>query len=344
MAAAAQSAPGSQTPAPNPKAWAEALDVEGSARLAADYQRQCAGNRATSDACEILRSLLVANVATTLDLVARSRDQRGAAQALAALDLSDEPAIFIAASRILGQFPTTPGIVDKVLPQLLDNPSIDVQRMAATLLSATPHAGGKEAGALWLANHSALVAKSPYDEYPDFPAHYAAMGFPKYPGATWFSPADSDRSIGWSTTDDVAAVTRWFSQAQKAEPMDAVQWQRYQAEQITRGFDRSGATRMQELMQKAMKGDKAALAEFEKLAAEMEKTSANTDAGAENGVDKVARPPDSGAADARWIIAQQKNGHVSRLVLVYPLPALQRTVIQLAWDLADYPSAWPARP
>jgi hypothetical protein len=28
-------------------------------------------------------------------------------------------------------------------------------------------------------------------------------------------------------------------------------------------------------------------------------------------------------------------------VLVYPLQGLKRTVIQLAWDLTDYPSTWP---
>jgi hypothetical protein len=32
---------------------------------------------------------------------------------------------------------------------------------------------------------------------------------------------------------------------------------------------------------------------------------------------------------------------VARLIIAYPLPSLGRTVIQHAWSLADYPSAWP---
>jgi hypothetical protein len=33
---------------------------------------------------------------------------------------------------------------------------------------------------------------------------------------------------------------------------------------------------------------------------------------------------------------------VARLVIAYPLTSLGRTVIQHAWNLTDYPSAWPA--
>jgi hypothetical protein len=46
-------------------------------------------------------------------------------------------------------------------------------------------------------------------------------------------------------------------------------------------------------------------------------------------------------AEARWIVAARKDGRVSRVVLVYPIQGGKRTVIQLAWDLTDFPSAWP---
>jgi hypothetical protein len=43
----------------------------------------------------------------------------------------------------------------------------------------------------------------------------------------------------------------------------------------------------------------------------------------------------------RCYIAEQRAGHVARLVIAYPLTLLGRTVIQHAWNLTDYPGAWP---
>jgi hypothetical protein len=322
--------------------WAEALSFDGNMRLAADYQRLCATGKPAAN-CETLRNLLIAGTSTTLELIERSRDQRGTDQALAALAFPDEPDLFIAACRILGNFPQTAGIVEKVLPQLLENRYVEIQRMAATLLKATPDTGAAEAASLWLHNHTGLGVESDlriYEDYPDFPPHYAAIGFPKYPGAEWFSPADSDRSIGWSTSDDAAAVTRWFTESLKAEAMDPTQWQRYQTDQVMQQFDQSRAVRMQQLMEKAFKGDKAAMAEYEKLAKELDSASNALEAAAEKAVTKMTLPS-ALAAKARWIVAKRKGARVSTVVVVYPLSDLRRTAIQHGWDLTDYPSAWP---
>lgn len=63
---------------------------------------------------------------------------------------------------------------------------------------------------------------------------------------------------------------------------------------------------------------------------------------AELGVGNIMPPYLPGVAEeARFFVAEEKDGHVARLVIVYPLAALGRTVIQEAWSLADYPSAWP---
>lgn len=325
-------------------------DVPGTAgaiELAGDYRRQCGGKEELSQDCETLRSLLVAEVLTALRVTERSRDQRGTKEALTALDLADEPEIVIAACRILGQFPETPGISSKILPHVLESRYVEVQRMAARLLAANPDPGLAEVGRLWIQNHGSLtapVAFSAYDEYPDFPAHYPGIGFPKYPGAEWFSPADSDRSIGWSTADDVAAVSRWFGEALHVEGQAAEQWMQTRSEQAAlalKSIDQSKITRIQQLMEKAVKGDQAATAEIEKLTKEMDAASQNATGAMEQGVDKVALPPPSSARDARWFVAQKKDGRVSRLVLVYPMPSLKRTVIQLIWDRAEYASAWP---
>jgi hypothetical protein len=322
----------------------EVLGTGDAIELAANYERQCSNEEKPSFNCEVLRSLLVVEVAMALQQIERSHDLRGTQEALAGLDLADEPEILIAACRILGHFPDTPGIAGKILPHLLESPYLEVQRVAAQLLSANPDPGFAEVGRLWIENHSELPRAGAYEEYPDFPSHYAAMGFPKYAGASWFPPADSDRSIGWSTKDDVGAVSRWFSEALHAEALDAEAWVQRGSEQAKLAFqtiDQSKIARMQQLMEKAAKGNQAAAAQLEKLQKEIDSAQQDVSASIEKGVDKVAVAPASSGPGARWIVAQKKGGRVSRLVLVYPVASLQRTVIQHVWDLVDYPSAWP---
>jgi hypothetical protein len=308
--------------------------------LAADYKRQCAGQQPRSQECEILRSLLVVETAAALERLVASKDQRGVEKALIALDFPDEPEIFAAACGILGRAPATPGIVEKVLPQLLGNRYIEVQRMAATLLAATSDPAA-EIGRLWLRNHGDLQTLSPYDEYPDFPAEHAGLGFPKYAGAEWFAPADSDRSVGFWTKDDVATVTQWFAQALHAEAMDVIKWNQFTTAETMAVMKSNEAlvARYQEAAGKAFKGDKAAAAQVEAMQKDLEKMTAALEESSKKGLAQVL-PADSAMAEARWIVPKRKDGRASTLVLVYPIPGMQRTVIQLAWHLADYPDAW----
>jgi hypothetical protein len=316
------------------------LDVAGASELAGDYERQCANEETPSEECEILRSLLVAEMATALELIERSGDQRGTGEALAALDLTDEPDIVVAAGRVLGRFPDTPGVAAKALP-LLQNPYVEVQRVAAELLKAGPDPAMAEVGGIWLANHGRFRADTAYDEYPSFAALYPKLGFPMYPGAEWFSPADTDRSIGWSTTESAVTVTRWFSEALKAPAQGVEQWmaERQAALKLLLP-DRAKTARMQQLSEKVIKGDAAARTELETLQKEFEEQQQNVERASRQSVGDLL-PPGPVMAEARWIIAQRKDGRVSRVVLVYPLKGLKRTVIQLAWDLTHYPSAWP---
>jgi hypothetical protein len=121
--------------------------------------------------------------------------------------------------------------------------------------------------------------------------------------------------------------------------MDLTQWQRFQADQLMQQVDQTRIARMQQLMEKAFKGDKAAMAEYEKLAKEMDASNARDDA--DKAPYDIATPPDSLATNARWIVAKKNGARASAVVVVFPLPGLKRTAIQFAWDLKDYPSAWP---
>ena len=339
--AAQQTAPGATASQEQAGSGAkEELGSGDAVELAADYERQCGAETKPSEDCEILRSLLVVEVTTALQETERSRDQRGTQEALAALDLFAEPEIVAAACRVLLQFPGTPGIADKVLPLMLKSRYAEVQRIAAHLLSRIDGSELAQVGNIWVHNHDRLPNETPYTEYPGFPAHYASLGFPKYPGAQWFSPADSDRSVGWSTKDSVANVSRWFSDALRSPALGSAQWTAERQAAATPTIDQSKMTRMQQLMERAVKGDQAAIAEAQKLSEEFDKQGKAWERSFENSVDKLVLNQSLGLPDAQFIVAQRKDGRVSRLVFVYPLPAIKQTVIQLVWDLTDYPSAW----
>ena len=125
-------------------------------------------------------------------------------------------------------------------------------------------------GNLWVQNHDGLPVDSSYTEYPGFPAHYASLGFPKYAKAEWFSPADSDRSVGWSARDSVADVSRWFSDTLKSPALTAAEWQAERQKAATPIVDQSKMARMQQLMERAIKGDQSAVAETQKLSEELD--------------------------------------------------------------------------
>ena len=322
----------------------EALGTGDAVELAADYQRQCGSEANPSLDCEALHNLLIGEVTVALQEIERSRDQRGTQEALAALDLVDEPEIVATACRVLLQFPGTPGIAEKVLPLMLKSRYAEVQSMSANLLSRIEGSELAQVGSIWFQNHGRLPNDTPYTEYPDFPAHYAKLGFPKYPGAQWFSPADSDRSVGWSTKDSVANVSRWFSDTLRSPALTGAQWAAERQAAATPIVDQSKMARMQQLMERAVKGDQAAVAEAQKLSEEFDKQGKAWERSFENSVDKLLTNQSLGLPEAQYIVAQRKDGRVSRLVFVYPLPAIKQTVIQLVWDLTDYPAAWGPAP
>lgn len=312
------------------------------------YDAQCpAGEEEPSLECEWLRGLVVADVVEALGTILDSRDQRGVEEALAALDLDDEPEVLIAACRVLGRFPDTPGIAEKVTPLLLDSPYLEVRRVAAEVLSRNPDRGLAAMAEQWTGNHEGLSSEDPYDELPGIPSHYAAMEFPDYPGAERFTPADSDRSVGWWSADSPSVVAARLGEMLGVKAMDYQQWLERSQQQMMNAYqsiDQAKVDEVQKLTEEFLKTqDQKLLERIENLQKEIYAPMQQLGDADKMTVTQVATPPGSVDIDQiHYLIAQEKEGHVSRLIMVYRQNVPERTVIQMAWDLRDYPPAWTA--
>jgi hypothetical protein len=292
--------------------------------------------------CEWLRSLVVAQVLGALKEVGDSKDQRVVPPAMAALDLVDEPEIVVAATRILGHFPDTPGMVEKVRPLLLESPYAQVQQSAAALLGAAADQSMAATASQWQTNHSSLTIASPYEGL-ELPAHYDDMGFPRYPGMEPFTAADSDRSVGWWTADAAATVSAKLAQELGVEAMTMQQWSDRMMQEsmaIAQSIDQSKVDEVQKLTEQYLKNQDPKL--FERIAKLQEEIYAPMQAAADNSDKKVDQvmPPAQDYENTFFLIAEEKEGHVARLIIVYRQPGLERTVLQMTWDLRDYPPAW----
>lgn len=310
------------------------------------YDEQCpADEDEPSLECEWLRGLVVADVVEALEAIEASRDKRGVEEALAALDVDDEPEVLIAACRVLGRFADTPGIADKLTPLLLESPYLEVQRMAAAVLGDNPEGDLAAMANQWSSNHDGLSSDDPYDELPAIPAHYAAMGFPQYPGAAWFTPADSDRSVGWWTADAPSVVAGRLSDMLGVEAMDYQEWIERSQQQMmnaVQSIDESKVEELQKLIEEFARTQDAKLMErVEKLQTEIYAPMEQLGDTTEMTVAEVATPPGAAEPDqVHYLIAEEKHGHVARVILVYRQKVPERTVMQMAWDLRDYPRAW----
>ena len=313
--------------------------------LADAYEEACEDEDVDDFACSVFRSLVVVELVMALEDMERSRDQRGAAAALKALDITNEPEVLVAAMRVMGRFPATPGIAEKVLPLVLESSWISVQQMAAHLLASNPDPTLAAVGVYWSGNHNTLYVEDDYQEYPDFAPHYRDMDFPEYPDAEWFSPADSDRSVGWSTGDDFATVSAWLVEELGTEGLDFRGWAQHLSQESQAMFqvDPDKQAEVQRLIEEWTKTQNMAVLEkMQKLQEELYAPAQAAGEIADKGVAGLGPPmaPET-QEQVRFYIAEQRAGHVARLVIAYPLTSLGRTVIQHAWNLTDYPGAWP---
>ena len=308
----------------------------------AAYAEKCPSGSAPSLECEWLRRLVVASLTDGLLRLEMSRDQRGAEVAMAALGVRDEPEVLIAACRVLGQFPETPGLAEKVVP-LFDNPYHSVQQIAADVVARLPDPGLNTMASKWRDNHSGVQVRTPYDQL-GVPAAYDSMGFPSYPGAQRYTPGDSDRSVGWWSPDPPSEVAQRLATTLGVDVMTYEQWTTRSQQEMVAAFtpDKAKVAEMQSLMEKYMKTQDAKLMErVQKLQAEMSAPMEQASADAEKAMTNVATPSGAAAYDQTfYLIAEEKPGHVARAVLVYRQPTVERTVIQMNWNLRDYPPAW----
>ncbi|MGB7934922.1 MAG: hypothetical protein WCH04_22435 [Gammaproteobacteria bacterium] len=311
-----------------------------------EYDAQCSvEDDDQSLECDWLHALVVADVVEALEEIERSRDKRGVDEALAALSLDDEPEILIAACRILGRFPDTPGIAEKVKPLLLDSPYFEVQKISALVFRGNPDQELAAIAGQWLTNHEDQTMEDPYDELPGIPVHFATMEFPVYPGAVRYAPADSDRSVGWWTPDSPSAVTSRLGEALGVEVINRFQWNERTQQQMMnalKSIDQSKIDEIEKLSEEYIKTQDPKIIERmdslqKEIAGPMQQMS--DDAG--KSVDDVIMPPGSLESEqVYYLVAEEKAGHIARVIVVYRQPAIKRTVIQMAWDLRDYPRAW----
>jgi len=326
------------------------IDTGAGADPISEYDRRCpVESEDQSLECDWLHALVVVEVVEALEAIERARDQRGVVVAMDALDLPGEPEILVAACRILGQFPDTPGIGDKLTPLLLDSPYLYVQQMAAEVLSRNSDPNLAGLGQRWVDNHRDLSAGDPFDELPEVPAQYAQMGFPVVPEAERFTPADSDRSVGWRTTDSPAAVSDGIRSAVGSEPLDYLQWNELAQTQmmnIMTSIDESKVAEVERLTGQYMeKPDPALLERIQKMQEEIYAPLQSMGEDADKAVANVLYP--TGALDGAgvyYFVAEERSGHPSRAILVYPLAGMGLTAVQMAWDLRDYPPAWSTPP
>lgn len=326
---------------------AAAVERDPSYDPVSEYEARCLDETETSMDCALVRGLIRAELLEDLEAIEYSRDQRGVETALMALGVEDAPEVQIAALRILGNFASRPEVPGQVLPLLL-GPYPAVQEVAAQVLSRTSDDNAASLGQQWTALHASWRPRTAFDEL-EVPDHFSDLGFPAYPGAQRFGAGDSDRSIGWATGDPVAQVTAFYAKALGVEPMDGMAWNERRTNeqlQVVQSFDKGGMDELQKLSEEyARTMDPALLERIQAIQQRMGAQMDQASAAADSGVAMVSDPPTSvPPEEARYLVAEERDGRVSRLVAVYRDPALGTTVIRMIWDLADHPAAWSTAP
>ncbi|HEY3358977.1 MAG TPA: hypothetical protein VGQ83_37350 [Polyangia bacterium] len=311
----------------------------------AAYGRACAD--AASTECAAMHGAMRAELLMALNTVAAARDERGVATALEALDLDGEPAIHVAACRILAQFPERPGVMAR-MRALLAADSPEVQRAAAGVLESSRDRGDQRLARQWQDNHQG-GGGSPYRRQPA--VDLGALGFKPYPGAQRFAPGDAQSAAGFTTTDAVERVIAFY--AAGAPPLDAAGFRaraararqrpgreapaldaasqadmaemRRLGEEFQRTKDMALLRRLTELGQRL--GDVG-----RKAAAQAEKAHEQSGGGVLATYHLPGNDDESPTRTARFVLADQRGTRVVRLVVAYREEALGRTVLQLVWD------------
>jgi hypothetical protein len=296
--------------------------------------------------CAWLRALIRAQVLEALQTIEISRDQRGTEEALEALDVDDAPELQIAACRILGQFPETAGITERV-PQLLFSPYVEVQKIAANVLSRNQDPAFGALGNQWEGTHRNVPSSGEFTELPNLPATYAKLGFPQYPNTIRYPIADSDRSVGWATTDSLAVVATNLSKKSGIKPLSYQDWVNRMTQEGVQAVqsmstDMSALQELSKLSEQYAKTqDPKILEKIDAISKKMNEKGEKQNQASENSVNNIVNFSGMmSQGNIQYFIAEEKTGRVSRLIVIYNEPVFELTVIQMIWDLTDYPKAW----
>jgi gas vesicle protein len=152
--------------------------------------------------------------------------------------------------------------------------------------------------------------------------------------ALWFvHPVHADSVLMLSGRTAVLAAMdyqQWIERSQQ-QMMNAVQSiDERKVEELQKLIEEFASTQDAKLMERVEKLQTEIYAPMEQLGDTTEMT-----------VAEVATPPGAAEPDqVHYLIAEEKDGHVARVILVYRQKVPERTVMQMAWDLRGYPRAW----
>jgi hypothetical protein len=293
--------------------------------------------------CYAERAALIEGLLGDLYALQSTRDKRGVPAALDALEI-DEPDVQVVALDVLGPFASEPGVGAKVLPWLLaDDPRREAR--AAEVLARTKDAGLERLAREYFEGHRGEHAAPPLAGYWRDPTPH---GLAAYPGARRFPPGDSRRAIGLRTADDVEKVLAFYAAGTTARPLDPKGYRdrRAKAQQLVQSkFEAvlkspeflARQKRLDDLINEYKRTQDPKV--LEKIA-RMDKDDPIPLPKAFDAVGALEMPlpplEQEPMKDARWLILEERDGVPARAIATWREPAIDETVIVLAWNPATH--------
>lgn len=302
----------------------------------------CVGKPA-SMACGVARGHVISEIHEAFDTVTQVYDPRVIDQALHALD-SASTALQVDAVRYLGRV----AIQDpdrhvetliRLVKLIAGTRSLQVGHEAARALVGSPL---RDLGQRWLDHHKDF----PHDElaaayYQPVPTpDLAKLGFTTYANAIPYSPADTDRSLGYATHDPVDKVAAFFAKQAGTPAIDPGGWQQFMMTAFQHEMD-----------PRANQPSAADLAEIQRLNKEYQRTKDPALLQKVGAIMSAPRPlgplgsrkPNGMvtgaylryAGDGRAFVIKKLPDHIALMAFVYPEPAFKVTVIEYAWSLVE---------
>jgi hypothetical protein len=316
--------------------------------LFASFRSECPAGTVTIE-CAAMRGIIRARVIDALEGLDSGQDQRSLDVAIRVLSLGEEEAAVKQAAVILMRRFPADSRVPPALGRLLEDPHPALQEAAVSVLEDSGDGNWVRVAEQWTQGRSTLprarsimVSRQPPD--------VTRAGFTQYPGATHFSPGDSDRSVGLRTADPVDRVTKFYAAAAATKALDAAGWERERQRVGAPGSTGSGLSPEQAEIQRL--ADEFARTRNIKLARRMQKLAIQAARNARNprpappprpelrpaeaGIYAVQTPPGS-RSDTTWrtvrvVPLETRGDRIVRAISIYREEAIRATVIQLLWD------------